>query len=299
MLPDVGNVLSKVVETDFDTELKNFLNRYSKASPHLMEAIRYSLLAPGKRIRPKLALACSEMLDLSREAALPAALSLEMVHCFTLIHDDLPCLDNDDFRRGQPSNHKQFGEALALLAGDALLTMAWEALADAASLVSAQNFFSALKEFSRAIGPLGAIGGQAAELQLDHRSSLSALEQVHTQKTGTLFLASLLIPRALAGISSQDLKGAAIEELGLTLGLAFQTSDDIEDSPPEGAPQEPNSILFFKSKLEAAEFALKRLKASQNELMKAWGDRAHPLLEISKEVESRLQHCYDSNSETL
>jgi geranylgeranyl diphosphate synthase type II len=223
------------------------------------------------------------MIGLAEEAALPAALALEMVHCFTLIHDDLPCMDDDDLRRGRPSNHKIYGEALALLAGDALIPLALDALAEAAPHVAPQAFAAALRRLSWASGPRGVIGGQAAEALLKPGSALSELETMHAMKTGALFAAALLLPKDLAGIADASPDGRAIDRFARELGLAFQVADDLED-----AEEDPTSILAYMTREEAAARASERLAAACEGLRAAWGEKARELLDIATEVSAKL-----------
>jgi geranylgeranyl diphosphate synthase type II len=282
--------------TRFEHALTGALERHLTQSdgatpPNLAEAIRYSLLAPGKRIRPRLLLACARLVGLSSEAALPAAVALEMIHCFTLIHDDLPCMDNDDFRRGRPSNHKVHGEALALLAGDALIPLALDSLTDAAPFVAPQHWLQSLKRLSWASGPRGVIGGQAAESLLLPQSSLDELKLMHAMKTGALFSAALLLAKDLAGISDDETKGRAIHTFAAGLGLAFQAADDLEDGEKEAS--KPTSLLFHLPHEKARELALGQLRESVAALQQAWGETASAeLMSIAHEVERALQEIH-------
>ena len=281
---------------NLEEKLRQALDRYlikndGSTPQHLAESIRYSLLSPGKRIRPRLLLECAEMLGLSLEAALPAALALEMVHCFTLIHDDLPCMDDDDFRRGMPSNHKKFGEGIALLAGDALMALAVDVFLD--SQVQSDRLLTGLRRLTWAMGPRGVIGGQAAEDLLHQNSQLEDLRQMHRQKTGALFSAALLIPKDFAGISDDSELGRSILAFADELGLAFQVADDLEDAdtPGEGVQQDPTSILFFQSKEEAAQSMRTALALAAENLLRHWGDRAQALTEISDEVIQKIERA--------
>jgi len=269
---------------NLEQELKAAFDRHTgKTTPaNLAEAMAYSLLAPGKRIRPRLALQCGEMIGLPREAVLPGALALEMIHCFTLIHDDLPCMDNDDFRRGRPSNHKQFGEGMALLAGDGLVPLALDVFLDCAPHVRTENLALALRRFAWATGPRGVIGGQAAEALLSPSSKRAEMDQMHAQKTGALFSAALLIPKDLAGISDHEPRGAAIDCFASELGLAFQIADDLEDGAKEAS--KPTSVLFYVSREEASRETAQRLRSACEGLSSAWGAKAQPLLAIADEV---------------
>ncbi len=281
---------------DFETELKRALEqaltRPDGQSPiNLADSIRYSLLAPGKRIRPRLALATGKMAGLDPKAALAAGIAIEMVHCFTLIHDDLPCMDNDDFRRGRPSNHKAFGEAIALLAGDALIPLAIDALAAASTLVQPAHFLRALKRFAWASGPRGVIGGQAAEPLLTERSSLEELQKMHAMKTGALFSAAILMPMDLAGIPELSQAGApkrgeALADYAAKLGLAFQTADDLEDDAPTAANlASTTSILRHLSPEQAKNQARASLDRAKTQLIAVWGaSSSAPLTQIGDEV---------------
>ena len=270
---------------DIDQALKLALKRYlpsSQVPANLLQSIEYSLLAPGKRIRPRLTLNCGAMLGLGSEACMPIALALEMIHCFTLLHDDLPCMDNDDFRRGKPSNHKVFGEAVALLAGDALVTVALEVFAEAGSQVEPSCFVAGLRRFLGALGPRGVIGGQAMELMMTEKSSLEQMRRMHEGKTGALFAAALVVPKDFAGVSDETSGGQAIVEFARELGLAFQTADDLEDAG--GKDFAPANVLHYMSADEARRIASTGLQRAQSALTAEWGPGAQSLIMISNEV---------------
>lgn len=187
----------------------------------LLQAMRYSVDAGGKRLRPALVLGACELICGDDEPALPAACAIEMVHTYSLIHDDLPAMDNDDFRRGKPTCHKQFGEATAILAGDALLTLAFYELAQTGNT-------AAVRELADAAGPQGMVGGQYLDMQAEGRDlELKELEQIHAGKTGALITASL----RLGGLSANADKDvlSALTAYGRSLGLLFQITDDILD----------------------------------------------------------------------
>jgi geranylgeranyl diphosphate synthase type II len=277
-----------VTPEELDAALAASLERHLTDVPsRLAESIRYSFLAPGKRIRPRLALACSAMLGLPREAALAAASAVERVHCFTLIHDDLPCMDDDDFRRGRPSNHRQFDEATALLAGDALLALAFDALLEAEAHVPPAQVVAASRRLAAASGPRGVIGGQAAESELGPRSSLEDLRRMHAGKTGALFSAALLVPKDLAGVEGTGSRSESVDRFAAELGLAFQAIDDLDDQPA-GHPAQPTSVLHYMPEFEVRRVALERLDEARRALTGAWGHLCEPLIEISEEVTSRL-----------
>jgi geranylgeranyl diphosphate synthase type II len=200
--------------------------------PRLAEAMRYSTLGGGKRLRPALAFAAAEACGHDREQALPAAAALEMIHTYSLIHDDLPAMDDDDLRRGRPTSHKVFGEALAILAGDALLTLAFEVLASARAIPAARRV-EIVREVAAAGGPAGLVGGQVADLEGEGRElTLPELEFIHARKTGALILASVRAGALSAGADAAQL--AALSEYARRIGLGFQIVDDLLDI--EGDP---------------------------------------------------------------
>lgn len=213
----------RVVEVALDS----LLPKTTEPPQTLHEAMRYSVLAPGKRLRPILALAAAEAVGGNMESVVPAACALECVHAFSLIHDDLPCMDNDDMRRGRPTSHVVYGEAMALLAGDALLALAFELLASSPS-AAPERVVEATLLLARASGTQGMVGGQVADMASQGKDvDLSSLQHIHSRKTGALLTASVSIGALLAGASSQELK--SLEEYGRHVGLAFQIADDILD----------------------------------------------------------------------
>jgi len=195
----------------------------------LLEAMRYSLLAPGKRIRPLLALAAAETVGPVDGDVLLACAAVELVHCYSLIHDDLPAMDDDDVRRGRPSNHKAFGEATAILAGDALLTLAFDWIAEAGERAARpQSFLAASRALAHAAGPFGMVRGQARDLGEPPPATLAALETLHAEKTGALFRAALEVGAHVGGASPDAL--ASLARFGAAYGIAFQHADDIADA---------------------------------------------------------------------
>lgn len=192
----------------------------------LFDAMRYSLLAGGKRLRPMLTLALCEICGGSAEEALPFAAAVEMVHTYSLIHDDLPCMDNDDYRRGKPTNHKVYGEATAVLAGDALLTAAFSQLA-AASL-PAERVVRAVDALSRCAGELGMVGGQLLDINAETRlCTEQEVYDIQSRKTGALISAACRLGVIAAGGSDEQLRSAV--RYAEAIGLAFQIEDDILD----------------------------------------------------------------------
>lgn len=199
----------------------------------LREAMMYSLNAGGKRLRPVLVLAAAEAVKGDpddAEAAMPIACAIEMVHTYSLVHDDLPAMDNDDFRRGKPTNHKVYGEALAILAGDALLTHAFYCIAQAAKggRISAETALAVTEDLARLAGAPGMVGGQTADILGEQGvTSLAELEYIHLHKTSDLIAFSLQAGGRSAGAT--DLQLEALARFGSNLGLAFQIQDDILD----------------------------------------------------------------------
>ncbi|MBP1757251.1 MAG: crtE [Firmicutes bacterium] len=193
----------------------------------VVEASRYSLLSGGKRIRPVLLLATLESLGLQLDLGLPYALAIEMIHTYSLIHDDLPCMDDDDFRRGRPTCHKQFGEALAVLAGDTLLNRAFEIVLDN-KMSGRENGLKAAQIIARSAGSQGMIAGQALDLAAEGRIiEPEALRLLHSLKTGRLIAAPVLAACALAGAAEDVTRD--FQDFAENLGLAFQIQDDILD----------------------------------------------------------------------
>ncbi len=195
----------------------------------LVESMRYSLLAPGKRIRPLLALAAAETVGPPDDDVRLACASVELVHCYSLIHDDLPAMDDDDFRRGRPSNHKAFDEATAILAGDALLTLAFDWIAEAGERAGhPDRYLRAARALARGAGARGMVRGQARDLGEPPPATLPALEVLHAEKTGALFQAALEIGAHAAGAHPEAV--SALARYGAAYGIAFQHADDRDDA---------------------------------------------------------------------
>ncbi len=215
-----------------EEELERVLSREDS---RLFRAMRYAVFSGGKRFRPLLLLSSGACFGVRRSVLLPFACGLELVHNYSLIHDDLPALDDDDFRRGRPSCHKTFGEDIALLAGDGLLTLAFELMAGAnvpPDLIERKQ--EALWLISRAAGVSGMIGGQFLDITLSpEKMTKEALEDLVSKKTGALIMAAVVAGAVLAGAARPERR--AIENFGRYLGLAFQVRDDILDSRKKGS----------------------------------------------------------------
>lgn len=216
------------VGTKTEARLKELLPEHNGYAEKVVEAMEYSLYAGGKRVRPLLCLAACEAVCGNSEKALDTACALECIHTYSLIHDDLPGMDNDDYRRGKLTNHKVFGEGMAILAGDALLNYAFEILSRPGQEVSADTSLKVVYEIGTASGVFGMIGGQTADILAEHtKPTKELLHYIHTHKTGALIRASARSGAILGGASSKEME--AITTYAEYLGLAFQITDDILD----------------------------------------------------------------------
>ena len=213
-----------------DAALDRFLPSEDTPPPSVHRAMRYSVLAGGKRLRPILVIAGAELVGAQSSRVMPTACALEMIHTYSLIHDDLPAMDDDDYRRGRLTNHKMFGDAIAILAGDALLTLAFQLVAQNAALtgVDARVVCDVVAEIAVAAGTLGMVGGQVVDIESEGKTlTPEALEYIHIHKTAALLRASLSVGARLGGADVAAL--AAVGDAGQSLGLAFQIIDDILD----------------------------------------------------------------------
>lgn len=211
--------------TTFEEYAKNYFENLHTHPELLGKSMEYSFLNGGKRIRPILALACADVLNVDKTEVLPFALALEMIHTYSLIHDDLPAMDNDDFRRGKPTNHKEFGEGNAILAGDGLLNEAYAICFD--ECIKGEKYALAAKYLNECAGIFGMIAGQSADLYFSNQETVTEkdLFYVYEHKTGKLLVA----PVAIASILSGNRFYFVLEEFGKLLGRLFQMTDDILD----------------------------------------------------------------------
>lgn len=279
-----------------ETALDQSLPRSQGPAPRLLEAMRYSLLAGGKRLRPILALAACEAVGGGIEAAMGLACAIEMIHTYSMIHDDLPCMDNDDLRRGKPTNHKVYGEAIATLAGDALLTDAFAVLARLTpSAVPRGALVETIAELSAAAGSPGMVAGQTLDLMDEGRAvSVAELEDLHGRKTGALFVAAAAGGGRLGGGSPSQL--AALNAYARALGLAFQVIDDLLDveasteqvgkrthkDEDRGKATYPGLLGIAESRRKA-----ERLRRDALEALAAFDHRAEPLRRLANLVVER------------
>ena len=245
------------------------------AAPLLAESMRYSLLDGGKRIRPCLLLLIARMLGGREETAMPFACALEMIHCYSMIHDDLPAMDNDAMRRGRPSSHVRFGEANAILAGDGLLTKA-------ALLLAKQDGFDAAK---RAIlsGAYDMVSGQSDDLNLKERSA-ETLERIHRRKTGALFVAACRAGAYVSDPSCADRMG----EFGDTLGLLFQMTDDLLDEEKDRAEDKLTYVTYY-GRAETVRFIADAAARAEAILAPYEGEAAETLRALVEVLRSRTE----------
>ncbi len=253
-----------------DRYLDASLPRAEEPPGELHAAMRHMLFPGGKRLRPVLACAAAEAAGAAAEVALPIAGAVELVHTYSLIHDDLPCMDDDALRRGRPTVHVVYGEALAVLSGDALLAAAFELLARAAT----QGALQALAELAAAAGSKALVGGQAADLAcVSEAISAAGVEEVHRRKTAALFRAAAVGGGYLAGADEETLK--RLRRYGEAVGLGFQIADDLEDG--DAGCSLPRAIGEAPARQRAEEF----LEVALRELDE-FGERAEPLRELAR-----------------
>lgn len=282
-----------------DQGLDRFLPAEQGYPKRLHSAMRYSIFAGGKRLRPILTLAACEAVGGNLKHALPAACSLEMIHTYSLIHDDLPAMDNDDLRRGVATNHKAFGEAMAILAGDALLTHAFHVLSDPEFLsVQEAERLRIVREISDAAGSKGMVGGQAVDILSEGSETIDqpTLEYIHTRKTGAMIRAAVRVGARVGG--ADEIEMADLTGYGEKIGLAFQITDDLLDilGDERKLGKHVGSDLERGKKTYPALFGMKESEKRAHELMEAAVDalsrfdhRAEPLREMAQYVVERIQ----------
>ena len=261
----------------------------------LREAMRYSLLAGGKRLRPILCLAACELAGGDAAQAMPTAVALEMIHTMSLIHDDLPAMDDDDLRRGRPTNHKVYGEAVAILAGDALLTRAFEMVALRSPGIQPERLLKVVGELSLVAGAPGLVGGQVVDLESEGQDvDLETLEYIHLHKTGALLSACVITGAMIGGADDALIK--ALRTYARGIGLAFQIIDDILDITASSevlGKTAGKDLVADKTtypKLLGLEESRKRaadLVREAKEILKPWADKAQPLLALADYITSR------------
>jgi geranylgeranyl pyrophosphate synthase len=267
--------------------LERYLTFPETRVPRLVKAMRYATLGGGKRMRPLLVYATGEALGAPLDLLDPIAAAIEMIHVYSLIHDDLPAMDDDEYRRGKLTCHREFDEATAILAGDALQALAFRVLLDAAPALPPHRLHSLLVGLADAAGLNGMAGGQALDLQFQGRlPDAAALEQMHRMKTGALIAASVMLPAQGMGVSESDLERLGIFARGV--GLAFQIQDDLLDV--EGDPELVGKLCGADSRLGKATFpSLLGIAASRQRAQELLHESLHAL-EPWSEAAELLRH---------
>ena len=274
-----------------DAALDKFIPVDSELAPIRYESMRYSIFAGGKRLRPLLLMAAVEALGKQGENYLNIACGMEMIHTYSLIHDDLPAMDNDDYRRGKLTNHKVYDEAIAILAGDALLTLSFEVML-AQKDVQPQTLVAVVAEIAKAAGPSGMVGGQVLDMQSEGQNiPLEKLQLMHNAKTGALFTAAIKAGGMIAGANPKQLE--MLVQFSKFYGLAFQITDDILDAvgeqekigKPVGSDEKNNKATFVT--LYSVEEAKKMAQVAVNnaiECLADFGDNAKLLKNFAEKL---------------
>jgi len=277
-----------------DRALDRFLPKETAPPPTIHKAMRYSLFAGGKRLRPILCLAAAEGCRGTARAALPLACAMECIHTYSLVHDDLPSMDNDDFRRGRPTCHKVFGDGIAVLAGDALLTVAFE-IAARARPTRGYAMAEILREIAFAAGSRNLIAGQVADLEAEGKKvSRDELRYIHENKTSAIITTSIRLGAMSANADAKKLR--ALTRFGRSLGLAFQVIDDILDVTQTSerlGKSAGKDIAAQKATypavigLDASRIEARRLTRNAQEALKIFGREAEPLRELANYLLAR------------
>jgi geranylgeranyl diphosphate synthase, type II len=285
--------------TAIDRALDQSLKVYGGQTQAILKAMRYGLFPGGKRIRPILTLTVGEMFGAKQKELLPFACAVELIHAYSIIHDDLPAIDNDDLRRGEPTAHKVFGEGMALLAGDGLLTEAFHLISGPeVRRLPAELVLRLIHELSHAAGVAGLVGGQAVDLESESKDvDLATVEYIHVRKTGALILAAVRIGAQIAGAKTGDLR--RVSKYGEYLGLAFQIADDVLDNLGETLADEGVESGHNERKkatypsvvgiVQATERLQELLKLCDRELV-SFGETGEPLRAIAKHIIARAIH---------
>ncbi|WP_315453085.1 farnesyl diphosphate synthase [uncultured Selenomonas sp.] len=279
-----------------ECELKDELVQTPVLDPILRESMEYSLMAGGKRLRPVLLMAAADAVGADGTKFLAVACALEMIHTYSLIHDDLPAMDDDDYRRGKLTNHMVYGDAVAILAGDALLTLAFTVILRQKD-VSAETLLRVVDEISRAAGAEGMVGGQVLDLRAEGvRISMEELRRVHMGKTGALFHAALRSGAILAGATQEQL--AALTSYADHFGLAFQITDDILDvvgtseeiGKPVGSDEKNHKSTYVSlTSLEEAQELARRTAEEAEKALSIFGTEADFLRDLVAYLVNRKQ----------
>lgn len=273
-------------------ELKKYMANKNNAQSKIYEAMNYSLMAGGKRLRPVIMLLTAQMCGGNRDTVLPFACALEMIHTYSLIHDDLPAMDNDDLRRGKPTNHKVYGEAMAILAGDALLNLAMETalLSDAEPAV----LLKAARVLFNSSGTEGMIGGQVIDIK-NAPMTEEELCNLHLLKTGAIIRAAGVVGAVLSGASEEEQN--AVDNFCVNLGMAFQIQDDILDvkgsekdlGKPIGSDKDNNKTTYVTLfGIEKSEELVKEYtKKAKDSIEKCFGEKSKNLIDLAEYLINR------------
>ncbi|MDY0234528.1 MAG: polyprenyl synthetase family protein [Gudongella sp.] len=265
-----------------DESLRNALYPGQMLSEDLSRAIEYSLFTGGKRLRPIMTLKAYELYDNYIHNAMPFAAAIEMIHTYSLIHDDLPAMDNDDLRRGRPTTHKVYGDANAILAGDALLNLAFETMLKWSVKKPDERKNRAMYEIAIASGQCGMVGGQVLDIKAENKTiTEEELFKIYKGKTAALIKASILSGAIVGGASENDIE--ALRKFSIKLGLAYQMQDDILDDI-EDEKIDKNTILKFYSKEEA----IKKIEIISNEALEILDSLSHLNTEFFKDLTLKL-----------
>ena len=284
------------VQADMEAALGRFLPTETSTPAKLHQAMRYAALDGGKRVRPLLAFAAGELFSAPATVVQRAAAAVEMIHAYSLVHDDMPCMDDDALRRGKPTVHVKYDEATALLVGDALQAQAFVVLAAADEGIDAARQIVMLRLLAQASGSLGMCGGQAIDLaSVGLNLSLAELEQMHKLKTGALLRASVLLGAWSGKVLSQE-EVAALEAYGAAIGLAFQVVDDILDATADSATlgktagkdaadNKPTYVSILG--LPESQALAEKLRNDAHQALAIFGDKARRLRELADLIVQR------------
>jgi farnesyl diphosphate synthase len=286
----------KNVQSTLEDALASCLPMQRELPAGLHEAMRYAALDGGKRVRPLLVFAAGDLFDADAGALRRAAAAVEMIHAYSLVHDDMPCMDDDALRRGKPTVHVKYDEATALLVGDALQSQAFLVLSEGESIADPARKLAMIRLLARASGSLGMCGGQAIDLaSVGLTLSLAELEQMHRMKTGALLRASVLLG-ALSGKSLTDSEEAALNAYAEAIGLAFQVVDDVLDATADSATlgktagkdaadNKPTYVSILG--LEKSRSLAEKLRDDAHKALMPFGDKARRLREIADLIVQR------------
>ena len=270
-----------------DKALNSYLPEKKNPQSVIYTAMRYSLFAGGKRLRPILMLECAKMCGGNESEVMPFACAMEMIHTYSLIHDDLPAMDNDDLRRGMPTSHIKFGEATAILAGDALLNKAFEITSD--TEINPRLALKAISILSSSSGTEGMIGGQIVDIESEGKNiSIETLRYLYLLKTGAIIRSSCTVGAVLSGAGNEEIK--AVDEFASNLGVAFQIQDDILDvegdtetlGKPIGSDEQMQKNTYVKLLgLDESKRLVKKYSDKAKQSLKIFGEKADFLIKLT------------------